>query len=157
MQPQYLYSPTQIAKMRLPGLPDSVNQLIERAVEEAWYFEERRGLGGRYRRVYQIPDRYLNRQIERAMPHHDILGNADVAMKREPEEMAEPVVKIVEEANIELIELAVRSLEEWLQGRGLQLLPRRKSAVVALLYDYLYAKQTTDREDIQRFLRAVAL
>lgn len=150
-----LYSATEIAKMRLPGLPTSKNRVIELAAQEAWYFEERKGMGGRLRRVYQIPDRYVTRSIQQAMPVSDKLGNAEVVVKSDPDEKETPFTG--EEADTQLIELAVRSVEEWLQGKGVQLEPKRTSAIVALLYDYLYAKKTTDTEDIQRFLRAIVL
>ncbi len=60
-----LYSATEIAKMKLKGLPKTRANISIRAQKEGWYCEERTGLGGK-RWVYEIPAHYLAEEIANA-------------------------------------------------------------------------------------------
>lgn len=137
-----LYSATEIAQMRLPGLPTSRDNIRARAEREGWYSEEATGQGGT-RRIYEIPARYLAQ-------------GADGEISEEATSKVAGTIAAGEEADVKLVELAVRALEEWLQARGLQLEPERKSAIVAVLYKYLRARKDASMEDIEQFLRAIA-
>lgn len=56
-----LLSASEIAALRLTGLPTTKVAITAMALREGWYFEEKTGIGGT-RRVFEIPSRYLDGQ-----------------------------------------------------------------------------------------------
>jgi hypothetical protein len=118
-----LRSASEIAALKLPGLPGSKVAIAARAEREGWYCEERTGLGGT-RRVYRLPARYQDGQPpepsgedKRQAPH------AAVADGR-------PRIEL------DLLQMVETVLDEVLQQHDLKLKPERRGAVVAFLYDY---------------------
>lgn len=69
-----LYSATEIAKMKLKGLPNTRANISIRAQKEGWYCEERTGLGGG-RRVYEIPAHYLGEEKTEEVSNAEITDN----------------------------------------------------------------------------------
>ena len=124
-----LYSATEIAGMKLKGLPKTKANIIIRAQKEGWYFELRTGRGGESR-VYEVPAHYLGGTEEKEAEQQPI----------RPQETAKPAVagaiaggQQVDLATLQQVEAV---LEEVLQAKGVRLLPDRRGAVVAFLYDY---------------------
>ncbi|WP_375591751.1 DNA-binding protein [Chitiniphilus eburneus] len=58
-----LFSAAEIARMKLPGLPGSRENVQRRAERENWYSEERTGRGGVHK-VYEVPQRYRQQSGE---------------------------------------------------------------------------------------------
>lgn len=129
------YSAAELASMGLKCLPKARESISRRADREHWpYIEESAAGRNGKRRLYDVPA-YVRKELGEAEPT--------------------PQVELAE-ADTRLIELAVLALEEWLQAKGVQLEPARKSAIVAVLYKYLRARKDASREDIEQFLRAIA-
>lgn len=122
-----MYSAAEIAAMRLEGLPTTKASVIDRATREQWLFEERKGLGGT-RRVYEIPARYL----PGAAP-----GGEGVAEPKRNGTVIGTVAAGSSKVNPVLLDLAIRALTEWEQERHFKVADDRRSAVIAILYDYL--------------------
>jgi hypothetical protein len=116
-----LHSASEIALMKLPGLPHTKSSLITRAKREGWHYEEATGVGGT-KRLYEIPQRYL--------------ANTSYA-----EPMVAKVAGIIAAGSSKvdpaLLEIAMRALTEWEAERHIQVDPERRPAVIAILYDYL--------------------
>lgn len=120
-----LYSATEIAGMKLKGLPKTKANIIIRAQKEGWYFELRTGRGGESR-VYEVPAHYL--------------GGTEAEQPIRPQETAKPAVagavaggQQVDLATLQQVEAV---LEEVLQEKEVKLLPQRRGTVLAFLYDY---------------------
>jgi len=139
-----LYSASEIAKMRLEGLPTSKVAIISRANNEGWYFEERTGIGGT-RRVYEVPARYLGHRV---VEQPDLTGTS-----MQPSRVVGVVAAGTSKVDPALLQLAEEAFEEWQQERGLRLDPKRRGAVVAVLYDYL--AQGADQADAANMLKVI--
>lgn len=126
--PKNLYSAKEIADMKLAGLPHSKGKVISRAMSEGWYFEYRTGVGGK-RRMYEIPVHYLGGTEDKA---------AEQPLNRQ--ETTKPVVTGAiaggQQVDLAILQQVEAVLEEVLQAKGVRLLPERRGAVVAFLYDY---------------------
>lgn len=57
-------------------------------------------------------------------------------------------------ADPELLALAVRALEEWATERRLEIDPKRKGAIISVLYDYL--RKGADEQEVENFLTVVS-
>ena len=123
-----LYSATEIAGMKLKGLPKTKANIIIRAQKEGWYFELRTGRGGESR-VYEVPAHYLGGTEEK---------EAEQLIR--PQETAKPAVAgaVAGGQQVDLVTLqkVETLLEEVLQAKEVRLLPDRRGALVAFLYDY---------------------
>ena len=113
---QDLLSASEIAALRLPGMPTSKPAIIARAERERWYHEVATGRGGE-RRVYRLPEQYL----------------AEPAACRVPA-AAEGIPTTLDLGKLQLVESV---LDRMLQERGLVLHSDRRGMVVAFLYDYV--------------------
>lgn len=176
-----LLSAQEIAEKRLPGVPTTKAAVHAMAKREAWYFEERTGVGGT-RRVYQIPARYLPAKSKGAELHEmsggryracdggwsdpdeakrlsrpGAAGAVTVEQDRDAyvtgKAGAPTAIAAGTKADPELLALAVQAVEEWCQESGKTLTPGRKGSVAAVLYDYLARGAGAD--DLRKFLRAV--
>lgn len=145
-----LYSAAEIAAMRLPGLPTTKARVLERAAAEGWTFEERTGLGGK-RRMFAIPKRYapaLHGEDQESTKTGELLQKASelVAEGRRSGELDDG----------QLIQEVVLGVEMWLSKNGLQPDPKRKAALIALLFRYFKDEGTIDETKLDNLLRAVA-
>ncbi|MEN2427224.1 hypothetical protein AA0N74_14330 [Chromobacterium vaccinii] len=113
-----LYSASEIAQMRLKGLPTSRDNIRIRAESEGWYREEQTGRGG-IKWVYEIPPRY----IAEGSPS-------------EESNVAGTIVAGSSAIDLQKLQMVETVLEEALRARGLEIDPARRGAVVAFLYDY---------------------
>lgn len=57
-------------------------------------------------------------------------------------------------ADPELLALAVRALEEWAAERHLEIDPKRKGAIISVLYDYL--RKGADEQEVENLLTIVS-
>ncbi|WP_199052914.1 hypothetical protein [Aquitalea sp. ASV15] len=114
-----LLSASEIADLRIPGLPTSKPAIIARADREQWYSETVTGRGGE-RRVYRLPEQY---QVEPL-----------VAAARQLSATQGAAPAVVDVAKLQMVESV---LEHILQVRGLKLRPDQRGQVVAFLYDYI--------------------
>lgn len=163
-----LYSAAEIVEMGIPALPKTKARLIDRAKAEGWYFEERKGLGGK-RREYELPPQYqmiLNLRGLSAAPHRDTpsgvpgggLGVAEpgspYVLPEKPSEGSAPAsIAGGRIADPDLLTVAIRAFEEWAAARNLVVAPDRKAAIIAVLYDYL-ARGAGEKE-VRTFLQVV--
>jgi hypothetical protein len=153
-----LYSASEIAGMRLPGLPTSKSAIINRAAQEGWYFEERPGLGG-MRREYEVPAKYLSKiQGDESAGGREALANLAGSTKS-PEKAVSSADDTVAGtitrggmADVKLLEIAMRALDEWEVERGIKISKERRPAVIAILYDYL---QKGNKDAVDVVLRAL--
>jgi hypothetical protein len=108
--------------MRIPGLPSTKARIIDRATAESWAFVEAKGVGGT-RRLYELPMRYVTEApVERGAVHASDASTTIVAGGK---------------ADMEKLALAIRALEEFAAEERITIDPERKSAIIAVLYDYL--------------------
>jgi len=127
----------EIAKMHLPGLPKTKANILIRAANEGWRFEEKTGRGG-IQRVFEIPERYLK---------------VDVLPVAAPKS-AEVVATIAGgRVDPKLLETVIRAMDEWVIEHDVALAPERKASIAVLLYDYI-DKGASD-EDVTRLLQAI--
>jgi Mu DNA-binding domain len=123
-----LHSASEIAQMKLPGLPHTKSSVITRATREGWHFEEAKGVGGT-KRLYAIPTRYLAQNAQ------DTRGTS-----LEAPTVAKVVGAIAagsSKVDPAMLEIAMRALTEWEAERDITVAPERRPAVIAILYDYL--------------------
>ncbi|MCW3478808.1 DNA-binding protein [Neisseriaceae bacterium JH1-16] len=148
-----LLSSSEIAELKLPGLPTTKVAIASRAEREGWHCEERTGLGGT-RRVYEIPARYL--PSEQTQESAATTAQVDSATGQgQGGNVTGPIVAGSSQVNLEMLQLVETTLEEWLQEKGLRLKPERRGAVLAVLYDYVVNKHASN-EDIQRLLKVLS-
>ncbi|PFH20818.1 hypothetical protein [Burkholderia sp. JKS000303] len=139
-----LYSAAEIAAMRLPGLPATKARIIDRATAEAWYSEERKGLGGT-RRVYEIPARYVVRG-------QDSGGHSDSPEGRLHGELKN-LEKSVPYTDSELLKGIVIAVERWIAKNHFDDDPERKAALIAALFDIAKNAGGLDANKLEDLLR----
>jgi len=136
-----LLSAAEIAKLGLPDLPTTKVAIAARAERENWHFEERKGLGGT-RRVYELPRHYLEPETAREAGSRAPQGN-----------VAGTIVAGTAKVDVELLQIAEEAFDEWRRARGLSVDAQRRSAIVALLYDYI--AKGADRDEVANMLKVV--
>jgi len=141
--PRQLYSASEIGKMNLPGLPKSKGRVIDRAKAEGWQFEERKDVGG-VRRMYEIPEKYLAGT-----------SYSEPVVLQAVTQVAGTVAGGSNRVDTGKLELAITALAGWEQKRNIQITPERRSAVIALLYEYLETHSEEGPEAMERVLRAL--
>lgn len=136
-----LYSAVEIAQMELPGLPHSKPGVLARANAEGWRFENRTGVGGT-KKMFELPAKYLKLVARggRKEPAPALVGT---------------VVSGSNKVDLQKLELAITALTNWERKRGVAFDTERRSAVIALLYDYLVLHEDDGLEAMDRVLRAV--
>jgi hypothetical protein len=162
-----LYPASEIAEMRLPGLPTSKARVIDRANAEGWYFEEQKGRGGT-RRVYEIPEQYkvidpragTAQFLTVALGHLAANGGTKAAQRLAGYDVtAQPGDDQIQAiaggglADPKLLTLAIQAFEEWAAERKLEVPTDRKAAIISVLYDYL--AKGADQSAVERFLQVV--
>lgn len=154
-----LLSASEIAALKLPGLPTTKVAITAMAKREGWYSEERTGLGG-IRRVYAVPERYLpaDRKTEGAEGGE---GTIEIP-EAEGTSFAPPLVAkvaghIAAGARVDpaKLELAMRALREWEGERGVEIAEERRPAVIAILYDYLQGAAGDAKDAMSVVFRAL--
>lgn len=146
-----LLSASEIAALKLPNLPTTKVAIAARAEREGWYSEERKGLGGT-RKVYQVPERYL--QQAEAQPS-GVMPESPIPSEEEPQgKVIGTITPGGRSIDLETMKFVDAVLEEWLQKKGLRLKPERRAGVLAVLCDYL-AKGATQQE-LQEMLKVLS-
>jgi len=133
---QKLLSASEIAQLKLPGLPTSRDNIRARAEREGWYAEDVVGRGG-VRRVYQLPEKYLN--------------NAALTIPSTGEaRSAQPAPAMLDIEKLQMVETV---LDRVLRQKGLALQSDKRGSVVACMYDY--AVRGGEVEAIETLLTAL--
>jgi hypothetical protein len=131
-----LLSASEIASLKLPGLPTSKVAIISKAQREGWYFEEATGIGGT-RRVYELPAKYV------------------AGTSLEPSHAAQVAGTIAagsSKVDQNKLALAIRALDEWERERGVKVSEERRPAVISVLYGYL---ERGEAEELEVVLKAL--
>lgn len=138
-----LLSASEIASLKLPGLPTSKVAIISKAQREGWYFEEATGIGGT-RRVYELPAKYLPQD-----------SSATAGSSLEPPHVAK-VAGVIAAGSSKVdqnkLALAIRALDEWERERGVKVSEERRPAVISVLYGYL---ERGEAEELEVVLKAL--
>lgn len=135
---------SEIAALKLPGLPTTKVAIAAMAKREGWHSEQRTGLGG-VRRVYELPARYREKADEGTS-----FAVPQVA------KLAGTIAAGSSRVNPGLLDIATRALYEWEAERDVQVDPERRSAIIAILYDYLQGAEAGQGEDaMELVLRAL--
>jgi hypothetical protein len=125
---------SEIARLRLPGLPTTKARVIARAKSEGWVYVEEKGLGGvRFR--YQVPDKYW--PTSAAAAH--TTGAAG---------LSGPAC-----VNLQTLQVALQAVYTWSAAQPVAPSVERKAAVTASLYDYL--SKGADEKGVEAFFRAM--
>ncbi len=162
-----LFTATEIVAMNLPDLPTTKRAIQLRALKEGWQFESKVGLGGT-RKVFAIPSQYLDGQGVVTAPGEDSVGEApatapsQVGLHSGPAAKGEPSKKVIgtiaggsAKVDLSLLETAMRALSEWERERHTKVADDRRSAIVAILYDYLQSAEDNGEEAMSVVLRAL--
>lgn len=143
-----LYSATEIARMRLPGLPTSKARIIDRAASEGWSFEERKGVGGT-RRMYELPARYVQ---QAGMTTSQSTSGTTASMESPQPGKAARTAMGRDEMIIREIVIGV---ERFLGANPeVHLTPEDKSTLIAMLYRMVKEKGTSPKEVISSVAKA---
>lgn len=134
-----LLSASEIAALKLPALPATKVGIRAFAERDGWYSETRTGVGGT-RRVYRLPSKYVPGAKSQVAPGQAVSAVAGA-------------ISGGVKANPQLLAMAVRALEEWANEQGISILPERKGAIIAVLYDYL--EKGADQGEIKNLLTLV--
>lgn len=139
-----LYSAAEIGAMGLLGLPRTKTAIIARAKAEGWPFEERKDLGGT-KRMYKVPAKYVKSKRE---------GSRSTTPPQS-QAVAGTIVRGSSKVDLDKLELAMTALSNWEKKRAVEIDTERRSAVLALLYDYLVLHANEGEEAMDRVLRAL--
>ncbi|ENG0237721.1 DNA-binding protein [Burkholderia multivorans] len=139
-----LYSASEIAAMRLPGLPTSRDNIRIRAEREGWYSEESLGQGG-IRRVYAIPEKYLRTDLS-AQARAKVDERLDAVRDQQKTEGI---------TDADLLSSIIEGVERFAQRNGLDLSPDRKAAFITLFYRYFREEGAVDQEKLGELMRRV--
>lgn len=158
--PKFL-SASEIAALRLPGLPTTKKAILTRAEKEAWHYETRVGLGG-LRKVFSVPHAYLPDNQPRGVEvANGAAQSASDAAERDgaapPAVASSAVAGTIAaggRADPKKLALAVRALEEWIEEDGVTIDPARKGAIISVLYNYLEkGADTGELADLLKIVR----
>jgi hypothetical protein len=133
-----LLSASEIAALSLPGIPTTKVAIAAKAKRENWYFEKTTGLGGT-KLIYRVPEKYFSKSAYEAKQEHATYAKA-------------PMTTAPAKVDTNKLELAMRTLDEWEQGRGIKIAPDRRPAVISVLYDYL---ERGEEAELARVLKAL--
>lgn len=131
-----LLSASEIAALKLPGLPTTKVAISAMAKREGWYVEEHTGLGGK-RRVYALPERF----------------NAEPRRSEREEGAPRLAIAAGRKADAELLGLAAQAVDEWCRETGRTLPPARKGTMINVLYDYM--ARGGEESDVKTLLQAI--
>lgn len=135
-----LLSASEIAALKLPGLPGTKVGVRNLADREGWRYEERKGVGGT-RRVYEVPARYVGQDTARTSLESPRIGKVVGAI-------AAGTAKV----DTKKLTLAIRALDEWEKERGVKVSEDRRPAVISVLYGFL---ERGDDEELAVLLKAL--
>lgn len=148
MPQRKLLSASEIAGLRLPGLPTTKARVIERATREGWYYEERKGLGGT-RRMYELPSEYLDGDAAPSQPTRPVVLN-EIAHKK-----IERLLSKTEMGDAEIVEAIALGVKNWIKNNKLQIGAEKEAALIALLFSYFQKEGSVSREKLEDMLKKV--
>ncbi|MEX3688893.1 DNA-binding protein [Paraburkholderia sp. BR14263] len=143
-----LLSASQIATLRLPGLPATKARIIERATSEGWYFEERKGVGGT-RRMYQVPEEYFDQESGRPVSKRPVVLNEIASQK------VRRLLRKTDMGDAEIVEAIALGVKNWIRNNRLEVSDEREAALIALLFSYFREEGGLSREKLEDMLRKV--
>lgn len=141
MPQRQLFSALEIGQMGLPGLPKTKARVIDRARIEGWSYEEVKDIGGT-KRLYEIPEKYLSGTSRQPAIATSVPALAGTIVRGQ-------------KVDTERLELAITALSNWEAKRNIQIDAGRRSAIIALLYDYLMTHEEDGDEAMDLVLRAI--
>lgn len=131
-----LLSASEIAALKLPGMPTTKVAILQKAKREGWRYEEATGIGGT-RKLYDVPAKYLVGTSYAPSEASNVVGSIAAGSK---------------DVDWEKMDLAMRALSEWEQERGITIEQSRRSAIISVLYDYLVRGEA---EELGRVFKAL--
>ncbi|WP_295756119.1 DNA-binding protein [Undibacterium sp.] len=134
------YAASEIAAMRLPGLPTKSTNIHERAKKEGWAYETAIGLGGA-RKMYEIPERYLAQPSQPSSQHY---AEATQIANAHSDKNYIDHARLAE---------AMCFVDEWIAANKTNIQPMRKAEIVMFLYEYL--EKHSDKEEVNKLLKLV--
>lgn len=120
-----LLSASEIAALKLPGVPTTRAAVNVMAKREGWEYETVTGIGG-HRRVFRVPAKYLGGSQSQAS-----------AEQFDSAKIAGAVAGGSSQVDVRKLELAIRAVDEWERTRNATIAAERRPAVIAVLYEFL--------------------
>jgi hypothetical protein len=153
-------SASEIAKLKLPGLPSTKVAIATRAEREKWPTKGATGLGGQ-RFVYQVPDAYFQTSdgkvvvIEAKDRVYDpTLSSGDMLLAAA--EYVNEARKQGAMTDADLIREVVLGVERWLERNDAHPDAEKKAALISLLFRYFQTDGVLDEAKMDKLLKAVA-
>jgi hypothetical protein len=149
---------SEIAKLRLPGLPSTKVAIASRAEREKWPVKVTTGLGGQ-RNVYLVPDSYTKapdgaRHAEPAGVYDPAAGSG--AMLQAAADYVAQARRQGEMSDADLIREVVLGVERWLERNNAHPDAEKKAALISLLFRYFQTDGAMDQNKMDELLKAVA-
>lgn len=161
MKPK-LYSASEIAAMKIPGLPTSRQNVSVRADKEGWPFEERIGIGGK-RRVYEIPERYFARieAVSGALVDQaarPVVARAPInhSMQRDPMPEIDASAFLGNEGREDKLRI-LGAIDVLLYDNRLTMPMDKKLRLTELVYEHFKVQGKFDDEQLKTLLRAATM
>lgn len=134
--------------MRLPGLPTTKASILSRASKEGWRYEEQYGIGG-IRKLFEIPEAYLSKEKVSGLGLLSACEDIERYFAAHSANEGERNM-VVDETRLTI---AARVMEEWLAKRPILIDPKRKAAIIAILYKIIVSGG--EAPDLVRLLNAI--
>ncbi|MBA5605866.1 hypothetical protein H3H36_10895 [Duganella sp. FT3S] len=136
-----LLSASEIAALKIPGLPTTRAAVNVMAKRDGWEFELATGIGGT-RRLYRLPAKYLppSTQDSQQRPAAPVVGT---------------IVRGSSQVDMHKLELAIKAVDTWEQTRDAKIDADRRPAVITVLYEFLVKSEGSDDAAIDVVLRAL--
>ncbi|HZZ06872.1 hypothetical protein [Paraburkholderia sp.] len=151
---------SEIAKLKLPGLPSSKVAIATRAEREKWPVKPGTGLGGP-RNLYQVPDVYIRmadgaEAVVQLKNHvYDPTAGSGEMLKAAASYVAEARAQ-GQMNDAELIREVVLGVENWLERNNAHPDAEKKAALISLLFRYFQTDGSLDQAKMDKLLKAVA-
>lgn len=146
-----LLSASEIAKLKIPGVPTTRVAVNVMAKREGWEFETATGIGGT-RRMYRLPARYARYLAPDAKIEPDA---SELRIEELPSNVIGTVAGGSKRVDVAKLELAIKALAEWETTRNLSIAAERRPAVIAILYDYLVKSEEEGGDGMEVVFRAL--
>lgn len=146
-----LLSASEIAQLKIPGMPTTRVAVNVMAKREGWEFETATGIGGT-RRMYKLPERFARYLSPDADLTPEALEPLPVTL---PGNVIGTVAGGSNRVDVTKLELAIKALNEWETTRNLSISAERRPAIIAILYDYLVKSEEEGGDGIEVVFRAL--
>lgn len=154
IDPQKLYSASEIVGLALPGLPTTIANIHARAKKEDWYYETKIGLGG-VRKLYRIPEFYLPGYVPPGANNKPFRVLQEEAIEEHAESTAKAAAAVMgAQVDPERLALAIQYVDSYLLDHDVTLSPTRRSEIIVIVYNFL--KGNTGQGEVEHLLKLVA-